>query len=304
MNPVRGILLKLLSVALFSIMVACVKAARETVPAGETVFFRSFLALIPVLVWALMQGQLRRAVVTANLRGHFWRGLIGASAMICGFAALGMLPLPEVTAIGFAAPLITTILAVFLLGETVRIYRWSAVGVGLLGVLIMIWPRLGALSDGLSTDEALGALLALAGAALMALAVIHVRWLTRTEHTLAIVFWFHVACSAVALLSLPLGWVWPSPTAWLLLIGAGLAGGVAQIFLTLSYRQADASTIAPFDYSMMIYALLIAWLIFGEVPERQVLIGSAIVIAAGLFILLRERKLGLTKPAPLRRNVP
>lgn len=304
MNPVRGILLKLISVALFAIMVACVKAARETIPTGETVFFRSFLALIPVLVWAAVQGQLRQAVTTSNLRGHFWRGVVGASAMVCGFAALGMLPLPEVTAIGFAAPLITTVLAVFLLGETVRIYRWSAVFVGLLGVLLMIWPRLGALQDGVTSAEALGALLALTAAGLMALAVIHVRWLTRTEHTLAIVFWFHVACSAVALLSLPFGWVWPGGVAWLLLIGAGLAGGIAQIFLTLSYRHADASTIAPFDYTMMIYALLIAWLIFGEVPEAQVLTGSAIVVGAGLFILLRERRLGLTKPAPLRRNVP
>lgn len=304
MTPTRGIALKLLSVALFALMVACVKAAREEVPAGEAVFFRSFLALIPVLGWAVAIGQLRQALTTQNLRGHFWRGVIGASAMMCGFAAVGMLPLPEVTAIGFSAPLLTTVLAVFLLGETVRVYRWSAVGIGLLGVLVMIWPRLSALAGGVTADEALGAMTALASAFLMALAVIHVRWLTRTENTMAIVFWFHIACSLVALASLPFGWVWPDATTWALLIGAGIFGGIAQIVLTVSYRLADASILAPFDYSMMLYTLLIAWALFGEVPTREVLIGAAIVIAAGLFILVRERKLGLTKPAPLRRNVP
>ncbi|MEM8698853.1 MAG: DMT family transporter [Pseudomonadota bacterium] len=304
MNPVRGIALKLLSVALFAVMVACVKAAREVVPAGQAVFFRAFIALVPVLVWALVIGQLRAAIVTKNVRGHVWRGVISASAMTCGFAALGMLPLPEVTAIGFSAPLLTTVLAVLLLGETVRVYRWSAVAIGFLGVAVMIAPRLTALGAGVSEAEALGALIALASAFLMALAIIHVRWLTRTEHTLAIVFWFHIACSVAALATLPFGWVMPDPYLWALLIGAGLTGGLGQIVLTLSYRLADASTLAPFDYSMMIYSLITAWALFGEIPSAQVLLGAAIVIAAGLFILMRERRLGLTKPAPLRRNTP
>ncbi|MEM9737254.1 MAG: DMT family transporter, partial [Pseudomonadota bacterium] len=150
MNPVRGIALKLLSAALFAVMVACVKAARETVPAGEAVFFRAFIALLPVMIWAWALGQVREAVVTPNIRGHAWRGVISAAAMTSGFAAVGMLPLPEVTAIGFSAPLLTTILAVILLGETVRIYRWSAVIAGLIGVGVMMWPRLTALSGGVS----------------------------------------------------------------------------------------------------------------------------------------------------------
>ncbi|MEL6475541.1 MAG: DMT family transporter, partial [Pseudomonadota bacterium] len=270
----------------------------------QAVFFRAFIALVPVLVWALVIGQVRAAVVTRNMRGHVWRGVISAGAMTCGFAALGMLPLPEVTAIGFSAPLLTTVLAVFLLGETVRVYRWSAVAIGFLGVAVMIAPRLTALGAGVSEREANGAVIALASAFLMALAIVHVRWLTRTEHTLAIVFWFHIACSAAALATLPFGWVWPDAIVWWLLIGAGLSGGVAQIVLTLSYRLADASTLAPFDYSMMIYALITAWLLFGETPTTQVLLGAGIVIAAGLFILMRERRLGLTKPAPLRRNTP
>ncbi|GMG84089.1 DMT family transporter [Paralimibaculum aggregatum] len=296
-RPVRGILFKLASVALFSVMAACIKAARVEVPAGETVFFRAFVALAPVLAYAAWTGRMGDALTTRNLRGHFWRGLIGCSAMGLSFAALGLLPLPEVIALGFAAPLIATGLAVLLLGEVVRLYRWTAVAVGLAGVVVMVWPRLTIIRadglDGLAEGAALGAACMLVAAFLMALAQIQVRWLTRTEPTLAIVFWFHVSCSLASLATLPFGWEWPTAAGWALLVTAGMFGGVAQIFVTESYRHADASTIAPFDYSSMLYGLLIGWLIFDEVPEPMVLAGAAIVVAAGLFILERERRLGL-----------
>jgi drug/metabolite transporter (DMT)-like permease len=293
MSPVRGILLKLLSVALFSVMAACVKAAREVAPAGEAVFFRSAIALLPVLLWAAWITGLRAAVVTRNLRGHAWRGVIGASAMGLSFAALGLLPLPEVIAIGFAAPLIATVLAVILLGEVVRAWRWSAVAVGFAGVVVMVWPRLTLIGEGPADGAALGAALALAAAFLMALAQIHVRWLTRTEPTIAIVFWFHVTCSLASLVTLPFGWSWPSAETWALLILAGLFGGAAQILVTESYRLAPASTVAPFDYSSMLYGLLIGWLVFGELPHPMVYWGAALVIGAGLAILWREHRLGI-----------
>lgn len=294
MNPVRGIALKLAAVAGFSAMAACVKAAREVAPAGEAVFFRALVALLPVLAYAAWRGELARAVSTRNLRGHAWRGVIGASAMGLSFAALGLLPLPEVVAIGFTAPLFATVLAILLLGEVVRLYRWTAVGVGLIGVSVMVWPRLGAAADGgFVGTEALGAVLMLAAAFLMGLAQIHVRWLARTEPTLAIVFWFHVTVTAVSLLTAPFGWVWPAGGIWPLLVAAGLLGGVAQILVTESYRNADASTLAPFDYSSMLYGLAVGWFVFGEAPTAAVLAGAGIVIAAGLFILWREHRLGL-----------
>lgn len=296
-DQVRGILLKLASVAVFAVMSACIKAARAEAPAGETVFFRAAIALVPVLAYAWWTGHLRDAVATRNLRGHAWRGGIGCSAMALSFAALGLLPLPEVIAIGFASPLIATALAVVLLGETVRLYRWSAVVVGLAGVGLMVWPRLTVVREGgldaLADGAALGALAMLVAAGLMALAQIHVRWLTRTEPTLAIVFWFHVTCSGLSLLTLPFGWVFPSGAVAGLLIAAGLLGGVAQILVTESYRHADASTIAPFDYSAMLYGLLIGWVVFDEVPPPLVLAGAGVVIAAGLMILWRERRLGI-----------
>ncbi|MEM9145247.1 MAG: DMT family transporter [Pseudomonadota bacterium] len=309
MTPVRGILLKLASIALFSVMAACVKAARIEAPAGEAVFFRSAIALVPVLAYAAWMGRFGDALTTRNPVGHAWRGMVGASAMGLSFAALGLLPLPEVIAIGFAAPLFATALAVLLLGETVRLYRWSAVVVGLIGVLVMVWPRLTILREGggdaLADGAALGAACMLAAAALMALAQIQVRWLTRSESTFAIVFYFHVSCTLASLATAPFGWVWPTGPVLALLVAAGVLGGIAQILVTEAYRHAEASIIAPFDYSSMLYGLLIGWFVFDEVPQPMVLWGALIVIAAGLMILWRERKLGLAaEKARARPGLP
>ena len=290
---VAGILLKLAAIALFSVMAACIKAARAEVPAGEAVFFRAVLALAPVMAWAAWRGQARAAVATRNLRGHFWRGAIGAGAMGLNFTALGLLPLPEVIAIGFAAPLIATVLAVVLLGEVVRFWRWSAVAVGLAGVSVMVWPRLSLGALGLTDETALGAGAALGAAFLMALAQIHVRWLTRTEPVLAVVFWFHVSAGAASLVTLPFGWVWPTAGVWALLVAAGVFGGLAQILVTESYTRAGAAILAPFDYSAMLYGLAIGWVVFDETPGAAVLAGAAITVAAGLAILWRERRLGI-----------
>ncbi len=294
MNTGRGIALKLVSILLFTMMAACIKFGREVVPPGEAVFFRSFFALPPILIYAWWRGRLVDAFRVNDRFAHFNRGLIGVTAMGCGFAALGLLPLPEVIAIGYAAPLIATALAAIMLGETVRAFRWTAVLVGLVGVLVMVWPRLTLLGRGDVTDgEALGAWLALMGAALAAVAAIHIRRLTRTESTLAIVFWFTVTCTVASLSTLPFGWVMPDTLPLVLLVTAGLLGGLGQMTMTESYRHADASTLAPLEYSSMVYGLAIGYVIFAEVPGWSVLVGATIVIAAGILIIWRERDLGI-----------
>lgn len=295
-NPARGITLKLVSVLLFTIMAACVKAARSEAPPGETVFFRSFFAIPPILLYAWMRGRMGEVFVARDPLAHATRGVVGVAAMFAGFAALGYIPLPELVAINFAAPLMATGLAAILLGETVRLFRWTAVGVGLLGVVVMIEPRLTLAAGGDMDDgAAIGAGFAMAGAALMAFATIHIRRLVKTETTLSIVFWFSTTCTLVGLATAPFGWAWPNGFTFLLLVAAGLLGGVAQILLTESYVHADASTLAPFDYSSMLYALLIGWLVFAETPETQVLLGAGIVIAAGLYIIHRERRLHIDR---------
>ena len=296
MQPGRGILLKVISVALFMLMASLIKAASGHVPPGEAVFFRSFFAMPTILIWLWTRSELRNGLITKNPIGNFWRGLVGTSAMGLGFAGLGLLPLPEVTAIGYAAPLLTVIFAAMFLGEEVRAFRLSAVGLGLIGVLIVLSPRLSSVTDGsLGDREVLGAVVVLCGATFAALAQVFVRRLVQTEKTPAIVFYFSVTASCLSLLTLPFGWVVPTAPEVGLLICAGLLGGVGQIFLTSSYRLADASVIAPFDYSSMILALIIGYFVFGEMPTLVMLLGAGLIVIAGILIIWRERKLGLER---------
>src|SRR5690606_33733124 len=214
MNPLRGILLKLASVAVFMAMASLIKAASDNVPPGQAVFFRSAFAVPVILVWLIASRGLRAGLVTANPLGHFWRGLMGTAAMGFGFAGLGLLPLPEVTAIGYAAPLLTVVFAAMFLGETVRAFRIFAVALGLAGVLVVLSPRLTALRTGqIGAEEALGAIVVLVGAVFSALAQVFVRKLVTEEKTSAIVFYFSVNSALLSLVTLPFGWAVPDARA-------------------------------------------------------------------------------------------
>ncbi len=294
MQPLRGIVFKIMSVCMFMGMASLVKAASADVPPGQAVFFRSFFALPIILGWLAIRHELRNGWKTKNPLGHFWRGLVGTSAMGLGFTGLGLLPLPEVTAIGYAAPLLVVVFAAMFLNENVRAFRLSAVAMGMVGVLIVLSPRL-SVGASLNTSETLGAVVVLMGAVLAALAQVFVRKLVATESTAAIVFWFTMTSSVLALFTLPWGWVMPTWQVAAMLIMAGLLGGIGQIFLTSSYRYADASLVAPFDYTSMILALAIGYFIFDEVPTGTMLIGAGIVISAGVLIIWRERALGLQR---------
>ena len=294
-RPVTAITLKLVAVFLFMVMAAMIKAATENVPAGQAVFFRSVFAMPIILGWIAQRGELREALVPQNLMGHVWRGIFGTSAMALTFAGLGLLPLPEVTAIGYATPIFTVILAAIMLGERVRIYRISAVALGLVGVMIVIWPRLSVDAGDIGTAGTIGALMVLAAALLRSLVQIHIRTLVKTEHTAAIVFYFSLTASVLSLFSLPFGWVVPDAVDLTLLIGAGLLGGIAQILVTSSYRFAGASMLAPFDYASLIFAAAIGYVIFEEVPTLTMWTGAALVVAGGIIILWRERQLGMER---------
>ena len=141
-------------------------------------------------------------------------------------------------------------------------------------------------------DQAVGALATLGGAGLAAIAMLLVRKLVQTERTPTIVVYFSIASSLIALVSFPFGWVWPTPFQATCLIIAGIAGGVAQILLTESYRHADMSAIAPFEYTSMLLGLALGYLLFGDIPTAEMIIGAAIVISAGIFIIYREHRLG------------
>ncbi len=305
MRPLRGISFKIASVLVFITMSAIIKATADHVPPGQAVFFRSFFAIPVIVGWLLWRRELPKGLKTAQPMGHFWRGAMGTMAMGLGFAGLAFLPLPEVTAIGYAAPLLTVIFAAMFLGEDVRIFRLSAVGLGLVGVMIVLSPRMTSLQDGsVGIAEALGATLVLGGALFAALAQVFVRKLVDTEPTATIVFWFSVTATTLSLLTLPFGWVRPTVGEAGLLICAGLLGGIGQILLTSSYREADASLVAPFDYVSMIFSLLIGYFIFDELPTWTMLGGAALVVTAGILIIWRERKLGLERARQRKSMTP
>ena len=296
MRPLTGIALKLISVTLFITMSALIKAASGHVPPGEAVFFRSACAIPVILVWLAWRGDLRTGLKVASPIGHFWRGFVGTAAMGMSFAGLGLLPLPEVTAISYAAPLLVVVFAAMFLNEQVGVYRIGAVALGLAGVLIVLAPRLSALSGPtVETAQAVGAMVVLTGAICAALAQIYVRKLVQTEETSAIVFYFSITSTALSLLTIPFGWVLPSGFELGLLVTAGILGGLGQIFLTSSYRFADASVVAPFDYASILFALSIGYFVFDEVPTSAMLSGAALVILAGCLIILRERQLGIRR---------
>ena len=296
MRPLRGIILKVISVLVFIGMATMIKTTAAHVPAGEAVFFRSFFAIPVIVVWLALQHELATGFRTANPSGHFWRGLVGTTAMGLGFAGLGYLPFPEVTAIGYTAPLLVVIFAAMFLGETVRLFRIGCVALGLVGVMIVLSPRITTLQSGaVGQREALGAMLVLTSAVFAALAQVFVRKLVMVEKTATIVFWFSITATILSLVTIPYGWVWPTRFETALLVGAGVFGGVGQIFLTSSYREADASLIAPFEYVSMIFSLMIGYFVFGEVPTLTMLAGAVLVVAAGILIIWRERKLGLER---------
>lgn len=295
MQPLKGVIFKLLSVVCGIVMSAMIKHVSDTIPPGEAVFFRSFFAIPVIVVWLLYRGELSSGLKTANPLGHFWRGFVGTSAMSLYFASLGLLPLPEVTAIGYLAPILVVIFAAMFLNEYVGPYRLGAVALGIVGVGIILGPRLSfdtALHDPIAM---LGVVTALGAAVCASLAQVFVRKLTYTEGTAAIVFWFSLTASALSLLTIYWGWVLPTVTEAAFLIGAGLIGGFLQIFLTSSYRYADASLVAPFEYTSMLLAIGIGYFFFDELPTVPTLIGAAVIIAAGIVIILRERQLGIER---------
>lgn len=304
MRPLRGITLKLCSVLVFIVMSSLIKATAHHVPAGQAVFFRSFFAIPVIVAWLALRGELSVGFSTANPLGHVWRGFAGTCAMGLGFAGLAYLPLPEVTAIGYAAPLLTVIFAAMFLNEDVRLFRLSCVALGLVGVLVVLAPRLTVLREGAGQTEALGAMLVLGGAVFAALAQVFVRKLVQTERTATVVFWFSATASGLSLVTIPFGWVVPTPFEAALLVGSGLLGGLGQILLTSSYREADASLVAPFDYASILFALGIGYFVFAEVPTIPMLSGAAIVVTAGILIILRERKLGKDRAAQRKALTP
>ena len=288
-NVPLGITLKIVQTLTFSLMYSAIKLAGP-VPVGQVVFYRSLFALIPLFAWSFFTVGPIAAIRTKRPIYHVGRSTMGTTAMFANFAALKLLPLATVTAFSFLQPLFAVMLAALLLHERVGRYRWTAVVVGFAGVLMMIEPH-GGLAAILTLHSSRGVTYALAFSFLSAMVVILIRQMSATERGEAIVFYFMASGAVVGGIVMmfdhaTLGW---NAIMWLVL--SGLIGGVGQIFLTYCYRYAEPSLLASFEYISMIWAMVLGYFVFAEMPQTMVLAGAGVVIASGLFIVLRERRL-------------
>ena len=223
-----------------------------------------------------------------------------------GFFGLTRLPLPEAVTLGYAQPLLVVVFSALFLGEVIRVYRWSAVCIGLVGIAIISWPTLTLFRTGgaFGDQEFIGVIAVLVAAAISAVAMLLVRDLVRTERAATIVIWFSLTASVIALFSIPFGWQAMSAQQVMLLVLSGIFGGLGQILMTSAYRYAEASTVAPFEYTSMLLAIAIGYLAFGNIPTIYTLVGGATVIGAGVFIVWRERQLGIERKAAVRVTPP
>ena len=283
-NPIGGIAFRLTAVVLLSAMFALGKAAEQRgASLAEIMFWRQAFAVPVVLVW-VMAGPGLASLKTARPWNHARRMVVGTTGMALNFSSFILLPMAEATAFGFTVPIFGTILSALALKESVGIHRWAAVALGFAGVLIVLQP-----GDG--HVPLIGGAVALGGAILTAVVSILIRDLGRTETAPTIVFWFTATSLVPLAIPLVLTWQPHDPPTWALITATGLCGGAAQLCLTAALRLAPVSVVLPMDYTSLIWATLIGWLVFGMLPSPLTWLGAPLIIASGLYIVWREHRL-------------
>ena len=275
----RGILLMCLSTVAFSIMHGLVRFVSEVLPPFQIAFFRNIFGLA-FLLPLLMRS--RFAVLRTKQIGlHALRGVINMAAMLMFFTALSISPIAKVTALGFTAPIFMAILAVIVLGERFRIYRWSAIFFGFMGMLIILRPGLVVIDT--------GALLVIGSAVLWAVAMLIIKIQSRTESSLTIVAYMGIFLGVFSIA--PALWVWqPFELQTLGLMALiGLFGSIAQMAISESLKETDPTALMPFDFLKLIWTAMIGAWFFAEIPDMFTWIGATVIFLSGLFIAVRER---------------
>ncbi|HEY7690298.1 MAG TPA: DMT family transporter [Dongiaceae bacterium] len=279
--PIRGVIYMLSAVTSLSILDVAVKilVADHGYSVAQVGFIRYAIGIFVAAGLAWNAGGIA-SLRTSRPLGHGVRAALNLGTMVTFYYALKLLPLADCFAVAYAAPLFVTALSVPLLKEKVGPRRWAAVLIGFGGVLFMLQPS----GAGLST----GTLLALSSAFLYALTLITSRQLSSTERSHTILFYY--SCVVIVVLGAFMPWYWHTPSweHWLLFIVSGIAGSFGQFFLNQAFRYAEASLIAPLDYTGMIWAILFGFWVWGDVPTWIVLAGAAVVICSTIYIVRRE----------------
>lgn len=294
-NRLAGIGLRLGAATSFAFMAAAIKIGHNWgIQTLELVFYRFAFGLPPLLLWIAWSRNLG-AWRTARPAAHLMRAAIGLTTMVLAFSALAYLPLAEATTISFAAPLFAVALSALLLREPVGRHRWSAVALGFAGVLIVMQP-------GGEQLPLTGLVIAVLAAFGVACVNITVRQIGKTEDPQTTVLWFTATSILVVGVLMPFYAEPHDLRDWLVLLGVGTFGGLGQLFLTTSLRYAPVAVIVPFDYTQLLWAVLLGWLLWGTEAPGTTWIGAAVIVASGLYTLYREHRTGREKPraaAPL-----
>lgn len=286
----RGVLWMVGACVAFACMGVTARYLARFVPPQELVFFRNVLALAWMLPWLIRVGP--AGLRTSNFRMYVGRSVLAFVAMACWFTAIASLPLAEAIALSFTQPLFATVLAVLLLGEVVRLRRWTATTVGFLGAMVILRPGV--------EEVTLAHMLLLLSSATGAITAIMVKRLTRTEDPNTIVTYMTLLATPLALLTAWPDWIWPGATTWFWLIVLGLLGTVGHQASTRAIRNLDASLVASLDFMRLPLAAGLAWLAFGEVPDIWTWIGGAMIAAASVYIAHREAQLARQRAAASR----
>ena len=287
-RPALGIVLMLIGIAGFAVMDAIIKWLTADYPVPQVVALRSWFGLPLLCIFALHQGGLK-TLKTRRPMVHVGRYLLVLALSFSFFWALSQMKLVDAIAITFAAPIFITALSVPLLKEPVGLHRWFAIGIGFCGVLIMLRPGMGVFQW--------AALVVLGSAVVYALLMITTRAFKSTESTAALMLYPQLGMSLTGIAFAPYFWVTPSPGDLGLFALAGLFGSVGVMCLTHAFRLGPAAVISPFEYSALIWATLLGFLLWDELPDKYTLVGAGIVILSGLYIVYRETiKIGQARP--------
>ncbi len=273
-----GFLYMFMSVCAFSLMDIIVKWSVDY-PIGQVLFFRGFFGIL-FYFFIIPKERLNNFYYTKRAGLHFLRCMSGLVALVAIFIALRKLPLATVVSISFAAPIFTTILSIFLLSEKVGIYRWLAVIVGFIGILIITEPGI----SELNIYYVFPVIFCLG----LSYVAITLRQLSTTEPVWLISFYFSLSITLLSFLSIPQGWVMPSLRDFIFLSLVGIFGGVANLWLGQSYKYSEVSLVTPLKYLALLFAIVFGYFIWGEVPTYKTLLGALLVIVSTLIIFRRE----------------
>jgi len=285
-----GFLYMFISICAFSIMDLIVKWS-ENYPIGEVLFFRGFCGMVPIF-FLIPKERYFNFYKTNRPFLHFKRCVSGLVAIVAIFIALRKLPLATVVSITFAAPIFTTIMSIFFLSEKVGLYRWLAVLVGFVGILIISEPGFSSLNF-----YYIYPIIFCLGLSYVAIAI---KQLSSTEPVWLIGFYFSFSIMIMSFFTLPQGWIMPNLKDLFLLCMVGILGGLANLWLTQSYKFAEVSLVTPLKYLALLFAIFFGYIFWDETPTIKTLLGAALVIISSIIIFRRE--IYLKKPVSIPRH--